>query len=996
MVGARYTHTIDTNPRESIEPSIEFECIDSIIISTKDNSNTESQKASSPSTNPSRTNSPDSHSPSPMPISSRLDSRSTSPPRIDNSSLNNSSTDQEQDIQHIAHLESNKKRSRISEPSIHQSISTIKEDIEDDEQRINKRTRRQESQGTGRRHEFGFPSRIVSRRRFQFLAFFKCHELPRILFERICQPSKVWNDEGEIVECSETIVGLDSDLENIFQEAKDNGIIRCFETLLSETYVVEESWKQWLCFNTDDRARRNIEFNILELVLKAFPTPYTEISWMEVESQMLNVVQTTCVPFLCNLDMEDVIDYLNDRDFDSTPATIDPLISSCLEYLKEWPRVKSLYLDRAINHEQIESLDHYGIKYLNGVIGLGLASILTSGESSHRYKYSHQNDWHPLETSCAHSTIELLAHVELHGAASLAELPGVVYKNLPLTTRVLIAFSEVKLESYDNARDMLGPILDEAKGIYGSQSMEVFLIIATLVNCLNRCRMESLAEGLVSSIFKKAVGHLEMFSTAQEFLIGLWTIPNYYTNSELSMVVAFADSLLGQGKHDDALSLFQAILKKGRPGREDITMSVALRIAKITRRLNIKSSINDTQNLEHRDAWKVLGDASELYPRVSSILKYAFVEEVICHLSLLEDKDTRKRFVASEIIKVLNLESILYKGSESSRISFFENLQTINQYAEQLKFLMADEAPEFIASNMAQRFPNASVDLIKRMSRANWQRFNRIQEMRVMPEIDDIPDAKESLHYRDSGLGSSMKTSSNILNSSNTSVVSYRSFMNNDAKSIILPQMPETVKSQGQFLCFVCEKTIKGITGEAQYRRHIWADLRPYVCPVKGCDADANQFLSRTDFGVHLKDHHATKSLGNNSTERISALRCPFCDELPGEVALIGHICHHLEVESCSIFSQETEEELVYDGFVIAPSDYGARRSDEDTRQALLKYPRPANTDFAFDDDLDFTAKVAAGLEENGFEPNLVIEDTAFRKRDSPPRSIEYKTPWSE
>lgn len=226
----------------------------------------------------------------------------------------------------------------------------------------------------------------------------------------------------------------------------------------------------------------------------------------------------------------------------------------------------------------------------------------------------------------------------------------------------------------------------------------------------------------------------------------------------------------------------------------------------------------DFQSFDHSDALEVLRDVSEFYPRVSSTLKYAYVEEVICHLSLLEDVDTRQRFVASEIIKVLNLELIPYKGSESSRISFFENLQSINQYAEQLKFLMADGAPEFLASNMAQRFPNASVDLIKKISRASWQRFNRIQEMRVMPEFDDVPDAKESLDYRDSGLGSSIKTKSNILDSSNNSVVSYRSFMNNDAKSTTLPQMPETVKSEGQFLCFVCEKTIKGITGEAQYR----------------------------------------------------------------------------------------------------------------------------------------------------------------------------------
>ncbi|TGO68059.1 hypothetical protein BOTNAR_0031g00480 [Botryotinia narcissicola] len=487
---------------------------------------------------------------------------------------------------------------------------------------------------------------------------------------------------------------------------------------------------------------------------------------------------------------------------------------------------------------------------------------------------------------------------------SLAKLPGAVYKDLPLTTRVLIAFGEVKLESYDNARDMLGPILDEVKGIYGSQSMEVFLISATLVNCLNRCRMEALAEELINSIFGKAVGQLEMPTTTQEFIFGLSTIPNHYTNRELSMIVAFTDSLIGQGKHDDALSLFHAILKKGRPDCESITMSVALRITKINRRLNIKFSTDDVQSFDHSNALEVLRDVSEFYPRVSSILKYAFVEEFICHLSLLEDIDTRQRFVASEIIKVLNLESIPYKGSESSRISFFENLQTINQYAEQLKLLMADGAPEFLASNMAQRFPTASVDLIKKIIRASWQRFNRIQEMRVMPDIDDIPDAKESLNYRDSGLGSSTKTTSNILESSNNSLVSYRSFINNDAKSITLNQIPETVKSEGQFLCFVCEKTIRGITGEAQYR---------------------------TDIGVHLKEHHATRSLGNKSTEHISTLRCPFCDELPGEVGLIGHICHQLEELLCSVISQETGEDLENNSLDIASSDpeYNIQESDQ-------------------------------------------------------------------
>ncbi|KAF7934540.1 hypothetical protein EAE99_002991 [Botrytis elliptica] len=173
MVGARRTRAAGASPggfkslddipkptrgkgkkikAESVEPSIESESIDPFITSAEGNKSTESQKASSPPTNPSRTNSPDSHSPSPTPVDSRLDSRSTSPPKnnttSNDASSDNDVIDQEQDTQRIAHLGSNRKRSRVSESSTHQSVGITKEDAEDDEQRASKRTRRQESQDT--------------------------------------------------------------------------------------------------------------------------------------------------------------------------------------------------------------------------------------------------------------------------------------------------------------------------------------------------------------------------------------------------------------------------------------------------------------------------------------------------------------------------------------------------------------------------------------------------------------------------------------------------------------------------------------------------------------------------------------------------------------------------------------------------------------------------------------------------------------------------------
>ncbi|KAL8788154.1 MAG: hypothetical protein Q9213_001793, partial [Squamulea squamosa] len=43
--------------------------------------------------------------------------------------------------------------------------------------------------------------------------------------------------------------------------------------------------------------------------------------------------------------------------------------------------------------------------------------------------------------------------------------------------------------------------------------------------------------------------------------------------------------------------------------------------------------------------------------------------------------------------------------------------------------------------------------------------------------------------------------------------------------------------------------------------------------------------------------------------------------------------------------------------------------------------------DANYGDDLDFTATVAAGLQDTGFDPDIVINDRSFRRRDSPPGS---------
>jgi hypothetical protein len=99
-------------------------------------------------------------------------------------------------------------------------------------------------------------------------------------------------------------------------------------------------------------------------------------------------------------------------------------------------------------------------------------------------------------------------------------------------------------------------------------------------------------------------------------------------------------------------------------------------------------------------------------------------------------------------------------------------------------------------------------------------------------------------------------------------------------------------------------------------------------------------FETRTDFANHLREHqqatfwacthcgHADESRelvenhlasvhtgfsgGNAIVEKsilrdLSKQRCPFCNETPGAVQFVGHLCHHLEEISLAAVPQEVE-----------------------------------------------------------------------------------------
>ena len=86
---------------------------------------------------------------------------------------------------------------------------------------------------------------------------------------------------------------------------------------------------------------------------------------------------------------------------------------------------------------------------------------------------------------------------------------------------------------------------------------------------------------------------------------------------------------------------------------------------------------------------------------------------------------------------------------------------------------------------------------------------------------------------------------------------------------------------------------------------------------------------------------------------------------------------------------QRNEEEDTHSSGEASPLDA--------TPIIVERVPRHMPGDFG--DDLEFAATVAAGLEDTGFDPAIVIDDATFRRRDSPPGSEPtgfYRRPFAE
>lgn len=203
--------------------------------------------------------------------------------------------------------------------------------------------------------------------------------------------------------------------------------------------------------------------------------------------------------------------------------------------------------------------------------------------------------------------------------------------------------------------------------------------------------------------------------------------------------------------------------------------------------------------------------------------------------------------------------------------------------------------------NVHDKFRRANTKLVERLGEANWQRHmtvrRRIKKLGSPPNnlVDKIPPAIEASKsifqpysmFHDSGLGVSLPTHSDYA----ATAASHTSFLSSCADgergSIRVPPTPREVAAGKPFRCDICGKVVDNIKHRVDwkygimiikrhgskliyYRRHVFADLQPYICTFSTCKDELVTFPTRKLWAGHeFSEHRVDRTW-----------QCPECPEI--------------------------------------------------------------------------------------------------------------------
>jgi hypothetical protein len=224
--------------------------------------------------------------------------------------------------------------------------------------------------------------------------------------------------------------------------------------------------------------------------------------------------------------------------------------------------------------------------------------------------------------------------------------------------------------------------------------------------------------------------------------------------------------------------------------------------------------------------------------------------------------------------------------------------------------LIKQSPADYYVDMIILRFPSADKCLVRLLGQENWKRFKRCREDREKNGIynqlaDPILKAGTvtGTQFHDSGIGTSAPSEGSLITYGET----ITSFQQDDGNVVQIPILPTLGKERKPFECLACNKMVKisnknlwkyapslqyfcSIALTHKHRRHLYSDLRPYICIFEDCPAKEHQFSIRDDWVEHIGVAHGL-------APEWQSISCPLCgvETGNGRASCSRHIASHLE-----------------------------------------------------------------------------------------------------
>ncbi|KAF8856903.1 hypothetical protein BDZ45DRAFT_803804 [Acephala macrosclerotiorum] len=511
----------------------------------------------------------------------------------------------------------------------------------------------------------------------QLLACFNTSGSPSILFWRACSPKRKWSPKGVISDRqpedelippwllklfkSDPRTAITPDIPAELQEAVEMDFIQVSEVKGTQYLALGNAWRS-ISIDTSTEDQRARLFELLSVFIHAYPEPYTELLCEEMTAQLSEVTEASCMPILSIVKSNDLKKFLEVADStlsvpylvsllqfvfrllsikrNSQPRSLQALIPEIMGLLEqnvtEIPSNDISYarLLRAIQEltSQLSSMDRkislpeslnsilqeaklsksYDERS-NATIGLAFSSFFDDIRVSLGRKKSIElcSKWRPISE-------EAPSPMEVFTAANIITrdfidlwLPTIRTGDLELRILTIRAIAQNNL--YPQAGMLLEECLPDLEDRFGSESFEMSVALAELINYLNILGNAKKGEQLGCRALDRRRNE-----------------PLRDRTDTLYLQVAVADSLIRLSRYEEGQQLLREVIASSFAS-DSLVMKAALRLAKIQRR-------HGTDD----DPLGIGSPLSEALNRVSSVsdkLRLEYLQELACAMSITRDKD---------------------------------------------------------------------------------------------------------------------------------------------------------------------------------------------------------------------------------------------------------------------------------------------------------------------------------------------------------------------